>query len=187
MTRRNVIAALLIGGAAFVMFFTPTGELASQSIRQVIVTNFPIIQSIEGEVSVTNPVRLSKLIKVEDVIVAPVKPTETTRLVEAGTLVTDGFPKVVLSLHGEVKGSVLKSGEVGVILIPDEPTIQEAFNEQGLVHFALRAAASGVSSSAPYFASNQPQYTVGFQSYRILLYNTTDKTITANLYAYLTN
>ena len=71
MTRRNVIAALLIGGAAFVMFFTPTGELASQSIRQVIVTNFPITQSIEGEVSITNPVRLSKLIKIEDVIVPP--------------------------------------------------------------------------------------------------------------------
>ena len=31
------------------------------------------------------------------------------------------------------------------------------------------------------------QDTVAFPSYRVMLYNTTDKTVTTNLYAYLTN
>jgi hypothetical protein len=122
-----------------------------------------------------------------DLTVPPVQPTDTTRLVDAGVLVTDGFPSVVLSLHGVVKGSVQKSGTIGAILIPDDELIQEAFDEQGLIHFALETAAAGVNSKTPYFASKQPRYQVGFASYRIWLYNTTDKTVTANLFAYLTN
>ena len=93
----------------------------------------------------------------------------------------------MLSLHGQVKGSVLKVGDVGVMLIPEQEMIQEAFNEQGLVHFAMNAVARGVSTATPYFASSQPRYTIAFQAYRVLLYNTTDKTVTVNLFAYLTN
>ena len=52
---------------------------------------------------------------------------------------------------------------------------------KGLMHFVLEAAANGVSSKTPYFASNQPRYTVGFTAYRVLLYNTTDKTVSANI------
>ena len=108
-------------------------------------------------------------------------------LAEAGTLVTDGFPRVVLSVHGIVKGKPNKPGEVGAILVPDTPSIGEAFDEIGVIHFELRASAQGVSATTPYFASNQPEYTVGFESYKIYFFNTTDKTVTVNLFAYLTN
>ena len=187
MSRKTLTATMVLITALAVWFLTPFGAVASQHISQVIVTNWPTVWQVDGEVSVRNPIRLSKQVSFEDLLVAPVRPTDTTRLIEAGMLETDGFPSVVISLHGLVKGDVKQSGEVGVLLLPDEPTIVEAFNEQGLVHFALRAEAQGVSSLTPYFASNQPDFKVGFKAYKVLLYNTTDKTVTVNLFAYLTN
>jgi hypothetical protein len=65
--------------------------------------------------------------------------------------------------------------------------IQNAFDEQGLIYFALEVNAAGIKPQSAYFASTQPRYRIGFQSYDILLYNTTDKTVTVDLYAYLTN
>ena len=45
----------------------------------------------------------------------------------------------------------------------------------------------GVSGGTPYFASDQPKYVIAFQAYKVLLFNSTDKTVTVSLYAYLTN
>jgi hypothetical protein len=187
MSRRAFATLFLCAGGFLLLLFTPSGRTLSQSIQSVLVTNFPDVQQIQGEVNVQGVIRLSEMVTFKELIVPPVLSTDTTRLVEAGTLVTDGFPNVVLSLHGVVRGDVKRTGDVGVILIPDVTTVQEAFNEQGKTHFALEAIASGVSNATPFFASNQPRYTIGFQSYRVLLYNSTDKTVTANLYAYLTN
>ena len=186
MSRRS-LTALAVAGLAAWLLLTPGGAALSQQLTHVVVTNFPQVQEITGQIEVRNPVRLARLVTIENIIVAPVRPTETTRLIDAGVLETDGFPRIVLSLHGVVKGEVLKAGDVGAILIPEQPSIREAFNEQGLIHFDLRAAARGVTGATPYFASDQPDYTVGFQAYHVYLYNTTDKTVTANLFAYLTN
>ncbi|NIM61199.1 MAG: hypothetical protein GTO30_05940, partial [Acidobacteria bacterium] len=57
----------------------------------------------------------------------------------------------------------------------------------GVVQFGLNVAALGNTGARPYFSSDQPRYTVGFDAYRVYLYNETDKTVTANLFAYLTN
>jgi nitrate/nitrite transporter NarK len=187
MLRRSVIAIPLLVAAAGVLFLAPTGELVSQAVRQVFVTNFPAVQEVEGAVAIEGPVHLSRSVKFEDITVPPVMRQDTTRLVEAGVLETEGFPDVILSLHGVVKGHVGRVGTVGAVLIPDETTIQEAFTEQGMLHFFLETAAGDVSSKTPYFASTQPRYTVAFSRYRILLYNTTDKTVSASLFAYLTD
>ena len=187
MSRRTNVATLTLIAAIAVFLFTPFGQVVSRDITRVLVTNFPGIQQIEGTVKIEGPIPLAQLVAFEGITVPPVKPSDTTRLVEAGTLVTSGFPNVVLSLHGEVRGSVLKAGDVGVILIPEQQQIQEAFNEHGFFHFALRAAAHGVTSKTPYFASDQPRYTVGFRAYKVWLYNTTDRTVTVNLFAYLTS
>lgn len=172
---------------ATALLLTPFGETVSQSVQSVLVTNFPSIQEIRGQVEIDGPIQLSELRRFENVLVAPVRPEQTTRLVEAGTLDTAGFANVVLSLEGLVKGECKQAGEVGAILIPEEDSILRAFDEAGRVHFALQAAAPGVSDRTPYFASDQPRYSVGFQSYRVYLYNTTDKSVTVNLFAYLTN
>ncbi len=187
MVRRSALVVLGIVAIAVVFLLTPTGEVISQRISEVFVTNFPHVQRIDGQVAVRGPVKQSKFESFRDITLQPVKREDTTRLVDGGRLVTDGFPSVVLSLHGLVKGHVAEVGAVGAILIPDEETIQEAFEELGIMHFYLETAANGVSSRTPYFASNQPRFTVAFPAYRILLYNTTDKTVTVNVFAYLTN
>ena len=187
MSRRTLFTLTVVAAGVGFLIFIPSGQVASQNVRQVVVTNFPPLQQIHGDVSIDSPIPVSEMVRFENIVVPPVDPTETTRLVEAGTLETDGFPTVVLSLHGQVKGNVKRKGTVGAILIPVEQTIQEAFDELGMMHFSLETAANGVSSNTPYFASAQPRYTIGFQAYNVLLYNTTDKTVTVNLYAYLTD
>ena len=187
MLRRSALAVLGIVALAVVFLFTPTGEVVSQQVSEVFVTNFPHVQRIHGEVRVLGPVMQSKFESFRNITLPPVRREDTTRLVEGGRLVADGFPNVVLSLHGLVKGHVQEVGAVGAILIPDEETIQEAFEELGIMHFYLETAATGVSAKTPYFASGQPRFTVAFPAYRILLYNTTDKTVTVNVFAYLTD
>jgi hypothetical protein len=93
----------------------------------------------------------------------------------------------VLSLYGLVKGEVTGKGGVGAILIPKAQAIQQAFDEMGQVHFAMEVSAPGITSESAYFSSAQPRYTVGFDAYEVLLYNTTNKTVTVDLYAYLTS
>ncbi len=47
--------------------------------------------------------------------------------------------------------------------------------------------APSVSGASLYFASEPQRFTVGFPRYRVLVYNTTDKTASVSLHAYLTN
>jgi len=183
--RKRTWIAITLAGAVLVLLLLPVGQAISSDILQVYITNWPTSQTVKGEMVVTAPVPLATQVSFLEIIVPPVPRNETTRLIEAGTLVTEGFPSIVLSLHGEVRGQAQKTGAVGVILIPDEKSIQDAFDDQGAIHFALETEAAGINSKTPYFASKQPSYTVAFSSYKILLYNTTDKTVTANLYAYL--
>lgn len=187
MVRKSWLFAPLVGAATFLFLTAISGDAVSQRITEVFVANFPDVQRVEGRIAIDGPVLLSELKRFEEIVVPPVKPTDTTRLVDAGTLVTDGFPNVVLSLHGLVKGKVNTPGDVGALLIPDEESIRIAFDEDGLAHFAMHVTAPSVRSTTPFFASNQPRHRVGFHSYRVYLYNSTDKTVTVNLYAYLTN
>jgi hypothetical protein len=182
---RAVVIALSL--FVVILVLTPADEIASHKIEQVFVTNFPKVQTIEGRVSLTESIHQTELRTFKDVLVPPVRPHETTRLIDAGVLDTTGFPAVVLSLHGITKGDVTRPGTVGAILFPDEERIQQGFNERGLTPFSLEAAANGVSADTPYFVSAQPRYGIAFTRYRVLLYNTTDKTVTVDLYAYLTN
>jgi len=187
MVRRSALAFLGLAAVAIAFLFTPTGEVVSQRVSQVFVTNFPQVWQVDGKLQIEGPVLQSRFEAFRDITLPPVRREDTTRFLDAGYLVTDGFPNVVLSLHGLVKGHVANPGAVGAILIPDEKTVQEAFEELGMMHFFLETAANGVSSKTPYFASNQPRYTVAFPAYRILLYNTTDKTVNVNVFAYLTD
>jgi len=94
---------------------------------------------------------------------------------------------VVLSLSGRGQGKILKPGSVGAILVPDEEAIIHALEEEGQIQFPLEITAPVEPGEARSFASKQIQHTVGFPRYRVLLYNTSDKTATVNLFAYLTN
>jgi hypothetical protein len=187
MARRDRVIIVGLSLVVVLLVITPADEMVSQEIQQVFVTNFPDVFSVRGKLTVEGAVHLAETRSFEDILVPPVRPTETTRLIEAGTLETEGFPGVVLSLHGITRGDVKRAGAVGAILIPDEQRIQDGFHELGLMPFSLETSAAGVSAETPYFASSQPRFDVAFPRYKVLLYNTTDKTVTVNLYAYLTN
>ncbi len=187
MKRGSIAVLLLLAGLLAGVWLMWAPPATSQEVSFVRVTNFPPVQTINGTVEIEDPIRLAKLVALREIILPPVRSDQTTRWIDAGIVETSGFPNVVLSLNGEIKGELIKSAAIVAVLIPTEKSVTDAFDEEGVVQFGLKVAALGETGARPYFASEQPRYTVGFDSYRVYLYNETDKTVTANLFAYLTN
>ena len=180
MSRKVLLAVVVLAVLAVLV------AAAGREVLDVQVLNFPDPQRVRGVVTIEGTIRHADLVRLPDIIVPPVKPTETTRLVSAGTVVTDGFTHAVLSLNGITKGDALKGGVVGAYFLPEEESVARSFIEAGQVQFPLEVIAQTAPLGA-YFASKPERQVLGFPSYRVLLYNTTDKTVTVNLFAYLTN
>jgi len=175
-----VIALLPVSG-------TQVGARAAgdDGVQEVIVTNFPGTQRIEGSVTVDGAVRQASFVSLEELEVPPVSRDDVQRLIDAGLLETEGFGAVVLSLTGGHKGRMKVAGNVGVILLPDVESVQRVFVDRGHMQYPLEVIAPAILD-VPHFHSDQPRFVLGFPRYRVLLYNTTDTTVTVNLYAYLT-
>ena len=183
-----VTVATALAAAAFV--FSPTGGALSdevQSVQSVFITNLPKTWNVTGKVEVDGPISHTRYFPLREVVVPPVSPKDTIRLVQGGMIETDGFTGMVLGISGQIKGEVYRSGTVGVFILPDEDVVVRAFEEKGLMQFTTELNAPGVSSASPYFASTQNRVQVGFPRYRTYFYNSSDKTVTVNLFAYLTN
>ena len=187
MKRGSIAVLLLLAGLLAGAWLMSAPPATSQEVSFVRVTNFPPVQEINGSVEIEKPIRLAKLAALREITLSPVRSDQTTRWVDAGVVETSGFPNVVLSLNGEIKGELTKAASIVAVLIPTEKSVADAFDEEGVVQFGLNVAAMASTGARPYFASDQPRYTVGFDAYRVYLYNETDKTVTANLFAYLTN
>lgn len=187
MTRYAVIAALSLSVLLFLAAARPSGAAAaSEDVQKVEVTNLPAVQRVSGSVGVEGPVRTATFSAIEEVEVPPTKRDQVTRLIDGGTLTTEGFGNVVLSLSGGFKGRLLQAGAVGAILLPETAAIGKVFEEKGQLQFPLevRAATNG---STYYFSSEQPRHLVAFPRYHVWFYNDTATTVNVNLYAYLTN
>jgi hypothetical protein len=184
--KKFVVIALLLGAALALVFSTP-GAAIAQEARNVLVTNFPKVFPINGAVTIEGPVKHAKFAALRDVTVSTVNPKESVRLIQGGIVESDGFTDMVVGLQGQIKGDVYRPGTVGVFLLPDEESIVHAFEEKGIMQFAAEVNAPGVSSASPYFASSAIRVQIGFPRYRTYFYNTSDKSVTVNLYAYLTN
>jgi len=188
MARKLPIIAPTLSAAALLLTLAPGDTLRSQEeIQKVFVTNFPQTQQVAGTVSIDGVVRHTTMQRLKDVQVPPVGPKETTRLIQAGTLATDGLTAVVVGLSGQTRARTVHPGTVGVLLIPDEEPVTRAFEEEGLMQFPIEIKTPPVTGASLSFASAQERFTLGFPRYRVFLYNTTDKTATVNVYAYLTN
>jgi hypothetical protein len=185
--RRPPAPAILLPACLILLAALPSRGVAEETGRSVRVVNFPTLQQIAGSITVEGPVRHSSLVTFKDISVPPVEPSETGRLIDAGTLTADGFTTVVLSLSGRAGGRALRSGTVGVLLIPDDEAIVKTFEEDGQVQFPIDLGAPLTQGTYRMTAASQSRYTLGFPRYRLRLYNTTDKVIIVNLYAYLTN
>jgi len=184
--KKTILIALLTA-ASVALVLSPPGAAIAEEARNVLVTNFPKVFPINGTVVIEGPVKHAKYTALRDVVVSPVNPKESVRLIQGGLVESDGFTDMVLGLQGQIKGEVFRAGTVGVFLLPDEPSIVSAFEEKGLMQFSTEVNAAGVSSASPYFASTSTRVPIGFPRYRTYFYNTSDKTVTVNLYAYLTN
>ena len=186
MSGRIAIALLSLVFIAGVLMMLPAKGAALEEATEVLVTNFPEVQGVQGTVSVEGIVQHAALVSLREIEVPPVRRDEIRRLVSVGTLTTEGFSALVLSLTGQARGDIRRPGLVGAILIPDEEPIARALDEKGQIQFPFEiSAAAGVDQ--PLFFSEQPRYIIGFPRYKVMLYNTTDKTVTVDLYAYLTN
>jgi hypothetical protein len=162
------------------------GFVAFQTLDQVFVVNLKDPHPIEGTVSVGTPIPHSVTQSLLDVIVAPAPREEPALWTEAGILETDGFTSVVLSLHGQFRGNPSGTGTVGLVLIPEEENILRALGE-GEVHLPLEAAAEGIPNGRQYFSGSRAGFAIAFSRYRVFLYNTTDRSASVNIFAYLTH
>lgn len=183
--RRFALAAALGAGLLLAQAPAPTSSAAEP--ERVIVTNFPEIQAIEGSVSVREPIPQSELVRRLDVIVPTVARAETTQLTDAGTLSAEGFTHVVIGLRGEVQGNLGRDGVVGVVLVPEEEPVLRALREEGRFDFAREVRAEVIRTERGFFASQQTRFLLGFPRYRIFLWNTADRSVSADVYLYLTN
>lgn len=160
---------------------------SAQDLDRVIVTNFPDVQRVSGSVRVGAPIPQSELVRRLEVIVPSVDRAATTQLVEAESIEAAGFTHAVLSLRGEVQGNLTREGTAGALLIPDQEPVLRALLEEGRIDFPLEVQAAVTRATRGYFASDQPRYALGFPRYRVFLYNTSDRSVEADLYVYLTN
>ena len=183
----GLVAALGVAVVASVVAFGQEAVEWGRDALKVVVLNFPATWRVEGQVEVKSPISHATMVALREVQVPPVARKDTTRLVAAGTVTAQGFSSAVLSLTGQIKGELAKPGTIGALLVPDEEPVIRALDEQGQLLLTMEVVAESVSGRMPYFASDQPRFPVAFETYRVYLYNTTDKTAEVSFYAYLTN
>ncbi len=169
----------------FLLLQVVTASTLAQTAEasEVRVTNFPETQKINGTVSVNG---IAKAVKRESILLTPSRRTELSELFHAGKIETEGYTNVSVYLQGEIKSSAFISGNIGIILIPDEEPILRAFKETKQIQFPIVVICSITSGDSEFFGctlSNQP---IGFARYRMYLYNTLDKNAEVNAYLYLT-
>lgn len=179
--RLDVVSSL----AAFVTLLL-AGVFGVQELTRTFVVNLKDPHPIEGTVTVGQPIPHSVMRSVMDVVVAPAPRSDPALWTEAGNIDTDGFSSVVLSFQGQFRGNPGGAGAVGAVLVPEEEDVLRAFSE-GEVHLALEAVTEGVPDGRAYFSGTRAGLAVAFPRYRVYLYNTTDRSASVNLFAYLTN
>jgi hypothetical protein len=81
---------------------------------------------------------------------------------------------------------------IQIAVLADPPTDQGRPRATGRSQGDGEARRCGLTASLPAgssqsFSSNPIRHIIGFPRYRVRLYNTSDKTVSVNLFAYLTN
>lgn len=176
---------------SFVTLVVVFGMLAAgvygvQELTQSFVVNLKDPHPITGTVAVSAPVPHSDAQGLVDVIVSPAPRRDTSLWTEAGLLETSGFTSIVLSFHGQFRGNPTAPGALGLVLVPDEENVLRSFAE-GEAHLTLEAVADPVPDGRMYFSGSQGGLTLAFPRYRVYLYNTTDRSASVDIFAYLTH
>jgi hypothetical protein len=182
---RPLLLALSVT-AVLVALVVPRSGVEADGPSRVVVTNFPEVQNVEGEVVVSGPIPHTDL-AVTEALVSPGALVNPNSYSDGGVLTTAGFTSVSLSLAGRVQGRIGGPGRVGAMLVPDVPEILEALNTHGVRQFDLHVEATVEPSETGIYQSQQVHLRLGFPRYRVYFYNETPRTAEATLYAYLNN
>lgn len=187
MKRWLTIGGLSLGLVAAALIGT-SSRTGADSMQSVFVTNFPGLHKVDGVVAIRGHIEQSVFYSFEDKLVTPVNKNDPNRFIAAGELVTSGHSEVILSMNGLTKGSVLKPGTVGFILVPrDIETVNAALFESRQIQFPLEVSTEIGPKTQSWFAAAPVRLNLGFPKYRILMYNNTEAAVTLNLYANLIN
>ncbi len=163
------------------------GGMAADEAQLVVVANFPEVQRIDGSVSIEGPLSNASLRRVGGAVVSPIGRGAALNLEAEGTVATDGFTAMVVSLVGEVRGDVDQSGNLGVVLVPDDDLIVRALRQDGTVLFPLEASVEIPADTSGWVSAKSTRFEIAFPSYRVYLYNTSDKSVSTTIFVYLTN
>jgi hypothetical protein len=178
-----------IAASCAVILGLSVGPCAAQGseVTPVVVTNFPEVQRIDGAVSIDGPLVNGSLQRVDEVVVSPVDRRAATRMDAQGGVSTDGFTSLMISLVGEVQGSVDREGTLGVVLVPDDPVVSRALRQDGAVLFPLEVTVEIPLGTPGWINAESKRFQIAFPGYRVYLYNTSDKSVATTVYVYLTN
>lgn len=106
-------------------------------------------------------------------------------MVHAGTIETDGYTSILVNLQGEVRSDAFSPGTIGLLLIPDEKPILRTLRDAKRVQFPIECVVKTKSGDSVYFESEQLQQRISFSRYQLYFYNTSNKSVEANVYFYL--
>lgn len=179
--KNNVVWLSVVFLLGLVVLVGANGNAVTESVT---VSNLESPHPVKGDLRVSTPIPHSDMAQLTDVIVAPATRHDTGLWADAGTLTTDGFTTVVLSMHGQLKGTPSSPGTVHLVLVPEEESILRALGE-GELHLSLEAIAETGPRTSLYFSGARARLPIGFPSYRVFLYNTTDRSAAVNIFAYL--
>lgn len=184
---KTFITALILTVVLLPAVIAQASPAQSSQTLDVQINNFPETQKIRGSVSIEGTASHATSNRKEGILVPPSRRNELSELTFAGTVDTDGFTSISVNLLGEVKSGSFSSGQVGVLLLPDEKPVLQAFRESRRVSFPLEAIAKLKSGDLPFFDSERSLLRIEFPRYKIFLYNTTNQSVEANVYLYLSN
>ena len=181
---RSLIAVTL---PLLVLFLTSVPQSLQAQVSQpsdVRINNFPELQQIKGSVSIEGT---TKSIAKEGLVVPTSQRAELSEMIYAGTIETEGFTSLLISLQGEMRSDVFSSGTIGVVLIPDEKSILRILREAKRIQFPIECKVHTKSGDLIFVESEQVQQRIAFPRYKMYLYNTANKSVEANVYLYLSN
>jgi hypothetical protein len=160
------------------------GPMLAEGLQDVSVVNFPPVQKVDGQVAVTNPLRLATDHWRAKYTVLPSRPDQVRDVTDGGRLATNGYGRVRISLAGVATSRVVAPGTVGVLLVPDDPDISELWQESGIAQLSQRVEAQVRPNERGIFEAAPIDVLPAFSSYRMYLYNTLGSSVELRIHAY---
>ena len=180
--KSSLLRVVCLAGVASVTF---SGAAIAQE-GSISISNFPEIQTVDGGVEIAEPIPSNEMIRFPDITVTTVQRHQTNRLISGGVLETGPFTAVSLSLGGFVEGTPPEPAVIGAVLVPDEDFVLEALKE-GVFLFPIEVTMTIPQESLPYVGARSESHQLTFPRYRVYFYNTSQRTVKTQLYAFLMN